>query len=299
MPLTLAFAAGLASCKLAVFDGADRVFRERGSGAPRKENFMTSKRRIIRANGVDINVVEAGEGDPTALFLHYWGGSTRTWGPTIDDLSTSNRCIAVDFRGWGESSKDSDDYRLETLASDVSGLIDQLGLRNFVIVGHSMGAKVAQIVAARQPEGLKALVLFGPAPPTPMAVPDDVRQSYEGLYDTREGVEAVIGNLTAHTLSDVYREQIIEDGLKAAYGAKRAWPQQGMIEDISFTTPKINVPVHIIAGGNDAVEPEASLRENFKSLPDVTFSVIPGVGHIAPLEKPVELARAIRAALPA
>lgn len=258
---------------------------------------MASKQDIHRVKGVDINVVEAGEGNPTVLFLHYWGGSSRTWGPTIETLSKTNRSIAIDFRGWGESSKDSDDYSLQTLASDVIELIDQLGVNDFVIVGHSMGGKVAQIVAARQPEGLKGLVLFGPAPPTPMTVPEEVRKSYLGLYDTREGVEAVIGNLTPHTLPDSYREQIIEDGLKGAWRAKREWPERGMIEDISASTPKINVPVHIIAGGDDAVEPEASLRENFKSIPGVTFTVIPGVGHIAPLEKPVELAKAIRAAL--
>lgn len=259
---------------------------------------MTSKRHIIRTNGVDINVVDAGKGNPTVLFLHYWGGSSRTWGPTIETLSKTNRTIAVDFRGWGESSKDSEDYSLQTLASDVVELIDQLGLNDFVIVGHSMGGKVAQIVAARQPEGLKGLILFGPAPPTPMSVQEEVRKSYPGFYDTRDGVEAVIGNLTPHTLPESYREQIIEDSLKGASRAKLEWPERGMIEDISASISKINVPVHVIAGGDDAVEPEASLRESFKAILGVKFTVISGVGHLAPLEKPAELAAAIRKALP-
>jgi len=258
---------------------------------------MANRQHILRANDVAINVLEAGEGNPTVLFLHYWGGSSRTWAPTIETLSMTNRCIAIDFRGWGESSKDSRDYSLKTLASDVIELIDQLGLNDFIIVGHSMGGKVAQIVAARKPEGLKGLVLFGPAPPTPMTVPEEVRKSYLALYDSREGVEAVIGNLTPHPLPESYREQIIEDGLKGASRAKHEWPERGMIEDISASTPKIKVPVHIIAGGDDVVEPEASLRENFKAIPGVIFTVIPGVGHMAPLEKPAELAAAIRAAL--
>jgi pimeloyl-ACP methyl ester carboxylesterase len=258
---------------------------------------MDNHQRIVRANGADLNLLEAGAGSPALLFLHYWGGSSRTWAPTIAELSTTNRCIALDFRGWGASSKVSDDYSLQTLASDVVGVLTGLALERYVIVGHSMGGKVAQLVAARQPKGLVGLILFGPAPPGPMGVPEDVRRSYVGLYDTREGVETVISNLTPHKLPSVFREQIIEDGLKAAPDAKRAWPEQGMIEDISPTTPRINVPVHIIAGGDDAVEPEAGLHENFKAMPGVNFTVIPGVGHIAPLENPAALAEAIRSAL--
>ena len=258
---------------------------------------MYAKEQVYRVHDVHLNVVDVGEGSPALLFLHYWGGSSRTWAPTMEHLSQAHRCVAIDFRGWGKSSKDSNDHSLSTLASDVVGVIQALSLQRYVIIGHSMGGKVAQIVAARQPAGLLALVLFGPAPPTPMKVPEEVRQSYVGLYDTRQGAETVIANLTPHALPDAYHEQIIEDALRAAPDAKRAWPQQGMIEDISSTTSKISVPVHIIAGGDDSVEPEASLRESFGHMPGVELAVIPGVGHIGPLEKPAALADAIRSAL--
>lgn len=57
------------------------------------------------------------------------------------------------------------------------------------------------------------------------------------------------------------------------------------------------VPVHVIAGADDSVEPEASLRASLgKVLPHATFSVLPGVGHMAPLEAPARLAEAIRSA---
>lgn len=62
---------------------------------------MARHQRLIRVNEVDINVVEAGAGDLALVFLHYWGGSSRTWDPTIEQLSQAHRCVAIDFRGLG------------------------------------------------------------------------------------------------------------------------------------------------------------------------------------------------------
>jgi len=253
--------------------------------------------KIFHVNGVDLNIVDTGAGMPALVFLHYWGGSSRTWAPVIQCLASTQRCVAIDFRGWGQSSKDAGDYSLQTLASDVIGVIGQLGLKEFFVLGHSMGGKVAQLLAARQPAGLRGLILFGPAPPTPMNVPEEQRKGYVGLYDSREGAEMVIRNLTPHPLPDAIREQIIEDSMRGSPGAKRAWPMEGMSADISDEAAKIIVPVHVIAGGDDSVEPEASLRATFgKVIRDVDFAVLPGVGHIAPLEAPSKLAEAIRSA---
>lgn len=260
---------------------------------------MSPRQISLQVNGVDLNVVDTGGSAPSLIFLHYWGGSSRTWLPVIDHLSGDHRCVAIDFRGWGKSTRDSTDHSLAMLATDVIGVVEKLGLEDFLVLGHSMGGKVAQLVAGRQPAGLKGLVLFAPAPPTPMRVPEEDRQGYVGLYQSRQAIaDIVLGALTPHALPDAAREQIIEDTLCGSAAAKEEWPLRGMIEDISRETSSISVPVHIIAGGDDRVEPEASLREAFgKVLRQVSFSLIPGVGHMAPLEDPAKLAEAIRDAV--
>jgi len=255
---------------------------------------MLGNQSIHKVNGVDINVVEAGEGSPALVFLHYWGGSSREWAPVIEDLSKTNRCVAIDFRGWGQSSKEATDYGLETLAADVVGIIDKLDLREFIIIGHSMGGKVALLVAAQKPAGLKRLILVAPAPPTALDVPEQQRQGMIAAYQTREGV---LGIIRALTLSDAHGEQIVEDVLRGSPGAKRAWPEKGMTEDISAKASQIAVPVRIIVGGADTVETEASLRAAFgKVLPGTDFVVLPGVSHMAPLEATAEVVNAIRSA---
>lgn len=258
---------------------------------------MSLKQSILAVNDVDLNVLDVGDGAPVLVFLHYWGGSSRTWLPVIEHLATTHRCVAIDFRGWGQSSKEAKDYSLETLASDVLEVVKKLDLKEFILLGHSMGGKVAQLVAAQRPQALKGLILYAPAPPTPLHVPEEERKGYVDFYQSREGAEIVVSNLTSHPLPEVFREQIITDTLRGSLGAKQAWPLQGMVADISGETAKITVPVHIITGGEDSVEPEASLRTAFGAvLKNVAYSVIPGVGHIAPLEAPAQLAQAIFAA---
>jgi len=206
--------------------------------------------------------------------------------------------VAIDFRGWGLSDKSASDYKLETLADDVIGVIADLGLKSFVLVGHSMGGKVAQLLAARGPEGLKRLVLVAPAPPTALNVPEEQRRGMLAAYQAREGVEVAIARLAVLPLSKTHREQVIEDSLSGAPDAKRAWPEVGMIRDISNEVTKIRVSVRVIVGAADNIESEGSLRAAFGGvLPATEFTVLPGVGHLAPLEAPAELTGAIRAAL--
>jgi len=238
--------------------------------------------------------LDAGKGDPTLVFLSFWGGSSRTWAPVMEGLSATNRCVAIDYRGWGQSSKEATNYNLETLADGVVGIIGELGLKNYIIVGHSMGGKIAQLIAARHPTGLKQLILIAPAPPSALEVPKEVRQKMVESYQGREGV---MGIISALPLTNDRRELIVEEILRGSPGAKRAWPEQGMIEDISAKASKITVPVHIIVGSADVVETEASLRRAFgKVIPSAKFTVLPGASHMAPLEATAEVVNAIRAA---
>ena len=245
-------------------------------------------------NGVDLHLADRGAGVPVLLFLHFWGGSSRIWSPVIECLFEEHRCIAVDFRGWGRSAKEGGPFDLDTLATDVLALVAELGLEEFVIVGHSMGGKVAQLVAARQPAGLTKLILLAPAPPTPLHVPEDQRRQMLDSYQTREGAETVVGILSARLLDRDRREQVIEDILSGAPDAKRAWTEGGMTQDITTEASQITVPVHVVVGSEDKIEEEASLKAAFgKVLPGTSFLSILGAGHLAPLEATAEVALAI------
>jgi len=260
--------------------------------------MTSSKQTSVHVNGTDINVIEAGSGSPALIFLHIFAGSVKGWADVIAELKGTHRCVAMDFRGWGESGKGLNDYTLEGLASDVDAVARKLGVEDYILVGHSMGGKVAQIVAAARPVGLKALVLVAPAPPTPVPTPKEVRAHIQACVETREGVASVLPMLTdVATLKHEHREFLIEDAIIAAPEAKREWFETGMDFDLTGRASLVNVPVRVIIGGNDQIETEAALRTAFDAhYPGTDYVVVPRAGHLIPLEAPEAVANAIRTA---
>ena len=157
-----------------------------------------------------------------------------------------------------------------------------------------MGGKIAQILAGRRPDGLRAVVLVVPAPPTPLRVPDAQKQSMLASYTTPEGIGDALKIITQRPLTIAQRLQVTEDSLGGAEAAKIAWLSEGMALDISKQTASIAAPVCVIVGSADQVEKEDALREALLPLvPQARFEIIEGVGHLSPLEGPGEVAKAI------
>ena len=255
---------------------------------------MSARSHKIRVRQVEIYAEDTGQGSPALVFLHYWGGSRRTWSGVVEQLSDRVRCIAVDLRGWGKSDRHNEDYNLFTQADDVEGVIEELNLMDFVFVGHSMGGKIAQILAGRRPDGLRAVVLVAPAPPTPLNVPDTQKQSMLNSYTTPEGIGDALKVISHKPLTLAQRLQVTEDSLGGAQAAKVAWISHGMGLDISKESASITVPICVIVGSEDQVENEAALREAFLPLvPHAKFETIAGVGHLSPLEGSDEVAEVI------
>ena len=252
---------------------------------------------MIKANDLELHVEQRGAGGPALVFLHYWGGSSRTWQHVVDALSPDYRTVAIDQRGWGKSAAPAAGYALSDLADDVLAVVDALELESYILVGHSMGGKAAQLAASRRPRGLAGLVLVAPAPPSPLALPLDARQGMVHAYDSRESVVATVQQVLAPGgLSAGDLDTVIADSLAGASPAKAAWPLATSQEDITAVVPKIDVPVIVISGEHDRVDPpEVLRRELLPHIPHARLVVLPGIGHLSPLEAPSDLANIIKA----
>lgn len=252
---------------------------------------------MIKANDLELHVEQRGAGGPALVFLHYWGGSSRTWQHVVDALSPDYRTVAIDQRGWGKSAAPESGYALGDLADDVLALVDALALESYILVGHSMGGKAAQLAASRRPRGLRGLVLVAPTPPTPLALPLEARQGMVHAYDSRESIVATVQQVLAPDgLSDGDLDTVTADSLAGALQAKSAWPLATSQEDITADVSEIDVPVIVISGEHDRVDPpEVLRRELLPRIPQARLMVLPGVGHLLPLEAPADLASVIKA----
>jgi pimeloyl-ACP methyl ester carboxylesterase len=158
-----------------------------------------------------------------------------------------------------------------------------------------MGGKVAQLLASRRPDGLRGIVLVAPAKPP--VIPEAVRAQMADAYSSRDSVIAALDTVLRHaTLSEELREQVIQDSLAGAEKAKHGWVAHAVVEDVSADLDRINVPVLVLAGEHDRVEPVDLMQSHvIAEIDGAQLDFIAGSGHLIPLERPQELSDRIAA----
>ncbi len=119
----------------------------------------TIKHRFVNVNGIRMHIAEAGTG-PLVLLLHGWPEFWYSWRHQIPALAAAGyHVVAPDQRGYGQTDRPArvGDYAITRLVDDVTGLIDALGERRAVVVGHDWGAIVAWNTALMRPDRVRAV----------------------------------------------------------------------------------------------------------------------------------------------
>ncbi len=243
-------------------------------------------------NNINLFVKDEGKGEPFLIFLHFWGGSSSTWNGVTSILKDKFRCVSYDHHGWGKSDKPESGYSISELAKDTLVLINKLGLQNYVLVGHSMGGKIAQHIAAQKHAGLQKLILVAPSPAVPTVMPKEMHEGMINAYTSLEGINATIDHVfKAADLSPEIRAQVVNDIQSNNESSRLGWPTLALLEDVSEGVSDINVPTLIIAGENDIVDSPERLEQEVRSkIPGARMVVIPGAGHLLMLQQPAKVA---------
>ncbi|KAJ5119054.1 alpha/beta fold family hydrolase [Penicillium atrosanguineum] len=262
------------------------------------------------------------------IFLHYWGGSSSTWHKLTSPgsrhcVSEDYPTITFDLRGWGKSTGPVKDYEanysVTKMAQDVIFTLGELSKdtennkllqHGIILIGHSMGAKVALATLAESMDGwllprIRGLILIAPAPPSPVDLPPEMKAQQQAAYESEDSVRETINYVLAKpanlTESDI--DMIVRDSLAGNSFAKKAWPSYAMKEDISGLVQRAmeSAPwkARVIVGEEDVVEPMDRVQSEVVSFLEntgihVTTTVAKGAKHLLPLEAPEIIAQEIR-----
>ena len=116
---------------------------------------------ISRANGVDIHYEKAGAGPPM-LLVHALPFDHNLWLYQVARFSARFTTLAMDLRGWGRSAKPRQPFTLHDMAADVLGLLEDEGITEpAVVIGCSIGSKIALMLACDHPERIASVILVG------------------------------------------------------------------------------------------------------------------------------------------
>jgi len=228
----------------------------------------------------------------TYVALHYWAGSGREFELLTPLLPPGGRLLAPSLPGFGgQAAPEGFDYSVASYADWVAQYIADNKLEDYHLIGHSMSGKISMALAARRPAGLRGLLLLSPSPPTPEPISDEDRAASLAAYGQPAEAEKTFTNITSIPLSAEWHAQVVADNLRTTQAAWDAWLNHGSREDISALMPQIEVPCRLLVGENDRAVPlEAQRQQTLPLLPaGSSMVVVPGAGHLLPLEAPEEI----------
>ena len=248
----------------------------------------------IAVNDIELAYDRRGKGIPLVL-LHGYPLDHHLWDEVVPLLEVTFDLILPDLRGFGESTTVITPYTMDDYASDIAGLLDNLGIQKAAIVGHSMGGYVALAFARLYPQRVSALGLVSTQV---LADPADRKEGrYKSAADvTENGIAGVVATMTPKFTSDerlqAWAREMMERQKPAAYiGALKAMAER---MDATPLLAAFNFPIVILHGTADALIPIDRAREIKAAVPKAHLAELSDVGHMPMMESKEETAEALK-----
>ena len=246
---------------------------------------------ITVVNGIEVGYDDVGAGLPL-VFVHAFPLNRTMWAPQVSALVERCRCVAVDLRGFGESTV-RPPWSMDQHADDVVGLMDHLKIERAVIVGCSMGGYVSFAIWRRHPGRVRAFVL---ADTKATADNAEALARRRTLIETAraQGSTAVANLQIASLIGKTAREKQ-PDTFDAVHRMIAQSPAEGIVgaleammgrPDSTLDLPTIAVPALIVVGDEDVPTPVKDARAMHEAIPGSHMEVIAHAGHLANLERP-------------
>ncbi|NNC93533.1 MAG: alpha/beta fold hydrolase [Acidimicrobiia bacterium] len=253
---------------------------------------------IAEVNGRELHYAESGRG-ALAVLIHGYPLDHTLWLNQLSGLADLRRVVAVDLPGYGTSERvTGQPLTMEALAEDVAGLVESLEYEQADIVGLSMGGYVALALYEAYPALFRSLVL---------ANTKAGADSEEGKAGREAQAQAVVADGRASLAAKLVGALLAPSHDLTAAARLRTMVEAAPVETIVASLrgmaarpdrtellSRIEVPTLVISGEEDALIPPLDSHEMSSAITGSEFVVIPGAGHLGPIERPDAFSEALR-----
>ena len=238
--------------------------------------------------------IDGPEDGPTVVFANSLGTDLRLWDPILPYLPDGLRLVRFDKRGHGLSTCPPAPYSMGALIRDTERLLDRLEVRDCVFVGLSIGGMIAQGLAVKRLDMMRAMVLACTA--AKIGNPDLWQERIDAVAEG--GIETLADGVMERWFArdfgakpelELWRNMLARQEDEGYSGCCAA------ISGTDFYTPTsgLRLPTLGIAGSEDGSTPPDLVRETVDLIPGSKFHLIRRAGHLPCVEQPEEFARVL------
>ena len=268
--------------------------------------------RTVVARGLRFHVAEAGAGEPIVL-LHGWPQHWWMWRHVVGLLAPHARLVMIDLRGFGWSDAPPGGYDKQTMADDVLGVLDALGLQRVCLVGHDWGGWIGFLACVAAPERFSAFLALGAPRPLGRPPTRQLLQIWRFAYQVVLSAPLLGRRLiaderfTARVINAiaVHHEAWTADDLRA-FTAVLSEPERARASVLLYRTfllrevgrtprGRLTMPTRIMIGAGDPAIRPFLLDGAEREADDLAVEIVPGCGHFVPEERPALVAERARA----
>ena len=250
--------------------------------------------------GEKISFSDTGKGRAIVL-LHGFLGSHRVWESTRENLSKSYRVIAIDLPGHGATPCIGYAHSMDLMAKSVKAVVDELKLKKYVMVGHSMGGYVSLAFADLFPDNLKGLCLYNS---TAYADNNEKKSDRLKAIQLVKTSKILYTKSTIRSLFATKNLKYLKEEVSFASAIAKQTSRRGIVSALHGMRDRqsrdmilgmVHYPIMMVIGEQDTMLPVAGLLEQAQAIKNKTILYLEHDGHFGFLESPKQSHKALRA----
>ena len=267
--------------------------------------------KFVQVHGLNFHYLEWGDtSHPVIVMLHGFAQQAHSWDVVALAFADRDRVIAIDQRGHGDSDWAKDgDYTPETQQIDIQGIVEELKLDEFILMGLSMGGRNSFTYAANNPEKVKALIIVDAGPENVRAGTQNIRNFVE-QEDELDSIDAFVERVIKYNprRDPIQIRGSIVNNLKQLPTGKWTWKYDKLLRSAGRMGRKqepevtdrlwkyvesLSCPTLVVKGDRSDVIAAGTADQMHKRIPGGKIAIVENAGHLVMGDNPSGFERAV------